>query len=115
MASPSRVATPAGVQAARTTGMLSESPRAKTTSEKKYRMNPVKTPPVMIKVVPPRLAWRRVKVAAISTMAHIISGAAKSACWYSRCRTAEKPDFSRVLMNSGKSQKDIVSGGAKLS
>ena len=80
MANPSNVATPEGVQAAMVTGMLSDKPRAKTTSEKKYKTKPVKTPPATIKTVPLRWVWRRVKVAAIRIMAHINSGAAKSVC-----------------------------------
>ncbi len=80
MANPRRVATPDGVQAARVTGMLSERPRAKTISEKKYRINPVNTPPAMTKVVPPCLEWRRVKLAAINTMAHMRNGAARREC-----------------------------------
>ena len=55
------------------------------------------------------------KVAAIRTIAHNRSGEAKSECQCNRCFTAEKPVFSSKLINSGRSQNDIVAGDAKLS
>ena len=81
----------------------------------KYRKKPKKRL-VRIQV---RLLLRRPvlkeKVAAIKTIAHNRSGEAKSECQCNRCFTAEKPVFSSKLINSGRSQNDIVAGDAKLS
>src|SRR6266513_6003066 len=56
--------TPVGVQAAKVTGILVESPSAKTISETKYNRNPLATPPTIINVAPPRRCMRRLNVAA---------------------------------------------------
>ena len=56
----------------------------------------------------------KVNVAAINTIASNSNGAASKECQYNLCLTAEKPALSKLEMNSGRSQNERVSGGAKL-
>src|ERR1700730_14404569 len=107
--------TPVGVQAASVTGTLAESPRANMMSDKKYRRNPATTPPTIINVAPPRRCMRKLKVAATRTIAHNKNGRASSTLKCKRWRCAGKPDCSSNPMKPGRSQKDMVSGEAKLS
>src|SRR5215472_2628881 len=107
--------TPVGVQAARVTGTLSESPSANMTSDRKYKRKPLTTPPMIIKVAPPRRCMRKLKVAATKTIAHNKNGRASNTLNCRRWRCAENPDCSSKLMKPGRSQNDIVSGDAKLS
>src|SRR6266478_1674180 len=107
--------TPVGVHAASVTGTLAESPKANMMSDKKYRRNPATTPPTIIKVAPPRRCMRKLKVAATRTIAHNKNGRASSTLKCKRWRCAGKPDCSSNPMKPGRSQKDMVSGEAKLS
>ena len=80
MLMPSSVQTPDGVQAASATGMLSLKPRADTMSEKRNRRNPLRIPPITTNVALLREDCRSVNVAAINTIPHSKSGAARREC-----------------------------------
>ena len=64
--------------------------------------------------VPPCRGKRRLKHILIRTIAARMNGSAIEACQCILCRFALNPAFSRLLMNIGNSQKDSVSGDAKL-
>ena len=112
---PISVVTITGVQAANTSGIRPDKPSANTRSVIKYKKKPKNKPARIHFLEPVRVESRSENVAAIKTIAHRSSGEARRACQWSRCRTAEKPAFSRTLINWGRSQKDIVVGEAKLS